>query len=244
MAPREGQEYRCTPIFAGYTCQGLWPVYWRTRNPEIRRTLLKAADWFLSKQEDARGSNPGTFPNSYWYGQWAKASDPILGNYAVTSHVANALLQAYRATRRHEYFYAANAAWVGVLNHQTAEGGVPLENDLTNSVWSHVMVESLPDFAATAEAQKLPIVLRSRTGVPGTSFMGKGATYDGQVFTFELKYRHEQAVPVAVFWPTGRPRAVRLEGAPVPIRHDLKRRVISFELPPSPEFRVCRVEVE
>ena len=190
--PVDSRAYRCTPIFAGYTVQGLWPLFRRTENKQLKQCLLKTADWYVTVQEDARGSNPGTFPNSYWYGKNGSENNPIspiMGNYATTTHAANALLQAYLTTGSRHYFYSSNAAWIGVVNHLTSEGGIPLGNSNEGSVWSHVMIESLPHFAAVAEKHGLPVVLSSKTGIPGTSFMGKGATWDGKVFRFELKYR-------------------------------------------------------
>lgn len=238
---------RCTPIFAGYVVQGLWPLYWRTEQPNLRQTLLKAADWYLMMQEDARGSNPGTFPNSYWYGtngSEAQPISPISGNYATTTHAANALLQAYLATERQDYFYAANAAWLGVVNNLTPEGGVPLENTQESSVWSHVMIESLPQFAAVAGERRFPVVLSTKTGIPGTSFMGKGATYDGSAFRFEVKYCHNKPVPARVYFPAGNPGVVTIDGGAVKrYDYDEHAHIVSFELPPSEDFRVCKVTV-
>jgi len=243
MGVNHDRKFRCTPIFAGYLSQGLWPIYFRTHNKALLGSLLRSVDFFISKQEDVRGHNPGTFPNSYWYGEHTKASTPIEGNYATTSHWADNIFQAYLATGRLDCFYAANAAWVGVLNHQTPEGGVPLSNSLKNSVWSHVMVECLPHFAAVAEARRLPIVLSSKTGVPGTSFMSKGATWDGKTFTFELKYRHGAPVPVRVFFPAGRPAKILLDEATLPFTYEDGRRITTFHLPPSKDFRRCRIRL-
>ena len=241
------RAYRCTPIFTGYIVQGLWPLYWRTEQPELRQTLLKAADWYLSMQEDARGSNPGAFPNSYWYGasgSEAQPISPISGNYATTTHAANALLQAFLTTGKQDYFYAANAAWVGVVNNLTPEGGIPLENTQEGSVWSHVMIESLPQFAAVAGERRLPVVLSAKTGIPGTSFMGKGAAFDGSLFRFEVKYRHSKPVPVRVFFPAGEPGTVTIDGGAAG-RYDYNEsaHIVSFELPASEDFRVSEVKI-
>jgi hypothetical protein len=249
MNPTNAQSraYRCTPIFAGYICQGLWPLARRAGNDTLKTSLLKAADWYLRMSEDARGSNPGTFPNSYWYGASGSEAKPVpvSGNYATTQHAASALLEAYRATGKQEYFYGANAAWVGVLNHQTPEGGIPLENTAENSVWSHVLVESLPRFAATAERDRLPILLSSRTGVPGTSFMGKGASWDGRAFRFELKYTSASPVPLRVFFPAGKPKKIRVNGTAVrEFAWDAKMKVARFIIPVSAKFTVCGVSVE
>ena len=237
------REFRCTPIFAGYQCQGLWPLYWRTKNAELKACLLRCADWYLLKQEAADGSNPGTFPNSYWYGKFMRKGRAIRGNYATSSHVANALLQSYLATDDLKYFYSANAAWVGVLNHQTPEGGVPLENSLNNSVWSHVMAESLHQLGVVAEARKLPFVLSTRTGVPGTSFMGKGATWADGVFRFGLKYRHKQPVPARVFFPAGEPAHVRIGGAKLDFAYNRESGIVAFALPASKAWRVAAMEL-
>ena len=243
----DSRAYRCTPIFTGYICQGLWPLSNRAASPALKAALLRAADWYLRMSEDARGVNPGTFPNSYWYG--AKGSEskpvPISGNYATTQHAASALLEAYRATGDRAYFYAANAAWVGVLNHQTPEGGIPLENDAVNSVWSHVLIESLPRFAATAERDALPIVLSSKTGVPGTSFMGKGATWDGKTFAFELKYKADAPVKVRVYFPSGKPGKILVNGKVVAgVKYDKKTNMAEFWVGAEGEMRVCGVRVE
>lgn len=243
----DSRAYRCTPIFAGYTCQGLWPLFHRTENDALKASLLRAADWYLRMSEDARGSNPGTFPNSYWYGASGSESKPvpISGNYATTQHAASALLEAYTATGKQEYFYGANAAWVGVLNHQTAEGGIPLENTAENSVWSHVLVESLPRFAATAERDRLPILLSSKTGVPGATFMGKGASWDGRAFRFELKYKSASPVPLRVYFPAGKPKKILVNGTIAgEFTWDAKTRVALFSVPASTEFKVCGVSVE
>ena len=243
MHPGTGRDFRCTPIFAGYICQGLWPVYKRTGEEALLTYLLRAADWYVEMQEDARGSNPGTFPNSYWYGEHISADNPISGNYATTQHAANTLLQAYRATGEEPYFYSANAAWLSVLNHQTPEGGVPLGNSIQGSVWSHVMVESLPDFAAAAETDDLPIVLTSETGVPGDSFMGKGATYEDGIFTFELKHRSESPLPVRVFAPR-KPGDALVNGARFPFDWDRKHRILTLQLTPNADFTVTEVRLE
>ncbi|HOZ46790.1 MAG TPA: alpha/beta hydrolase fold domain-containing protein [Candidatus Hydrogenedentes bacterium] len=249
--PNATREYRNSPIFAGYACMGLWPLYHATRNTRLLDTLLKAVEFQWSMQEDAQGKNPGAFPNSYWYrakeGPTSTTPIPetieIEGNYAVTSHWADNLLNAYLATGDLKYFYSANAAWVDVLNHQTAEGGVPLSNSTLNSVWSHVMIEALPHFAAVAEEHRLPIVLDSKTGVPGTSFMGKGATYEDDVFQFGLKYRHAAPVPVRVFFPAGLPAEVKIDSATRAFEWDSDARVVTFDMPPSDAFRavVCAV---
>ena len=243
----KSRSFRCTPIFTGYICQGLWPLMNRSGNPTLKSALLRAADWYLSMSEDARGSNPGTFPNSYWYGEKGSESrpSPISGNYATTQHAASALLEAYRATGDRACFYAANAAWVGVLNHQTPEGGIPLENDAVNSVWSHVLIESLPRFAATAEHDRLPIVLSSKTGIPGTSFMGKGASWDGETFVFELKYKADTFVKVRVYFPAGKPKRVVVNGKAVAgVRYDKKTKVAEFWVGKEGEMMVCGVRVE
>ncbi|MHB9028405.1 MAG: hypothetical protein ACYC9O_06520 [Candidatus Latescibacterota bacterium] len=243
----DSRAYRCTPIFAGYICQGLWPLFHRTGNPDLKASLLRAADWYLRMSEDARGSNPGTFPNSYWYGASGSEAKPvpISGNYATTQHAASALLEAYRATGKGEYFYGANAAWAGVLNHQTSEGGIPLENTAENSVWSHVLIESLPRFAATAERDRLPVLLSSKTGVPGTSFLGKGASWDGKTFRFELKYKSASPVPLRVYFPAGKPKKVLLNGKAIPeIAYDEKTKVARFSAPESAKLTVCGVTVK
>ncbi|MBN1291385.1 MAG: hypothetical protein JXB48_06055, partial [Candidatus Latescibacteria bacterium] len=244
----KSRAFRCTPIFTGYIVQGLWPLYWRTGNDKLKSCLLRAADWYMAMQEDAWGFNPGTFPNSYWYGTIGSEDNPVSpvrGNYATTSHAANALLQAYLASDDRKYFYAANAAWVGVLNHQTPKGGIPLENTEESSVWSHVLIESLPHFAAVAEEHGLPLVLSSKTGVPGTSFMGKGATWDGKTFTFELKYRHENPVPLRVFFPGTKPKRLSIDGNEInDLTYNESLHVVSFEMPPSQNFHVCEMRVE
>ena len=248
LDPVKSRAYRCTPIFAGYTVQGLWPLYERTDYPDLKNCLLKAASWFLSKQEDARGFNPGTFPNSYWYGNNGSEDNPIspiAGNYATTTHAANALLQAYLASGNQEYFYASNAAWVGVLNNQTPEGGVPLSSTVQGSVWSHVLVESLPHFAAVAEERGLPIVLGMKTGVPGTAFMGKGASYVDGVFRFEVKYRHEKPMPFRVFFPEHEPGMIHIDRKALTHRsYDEELRVVAFELPPAKEFCISEITIE
>jgi len=246
--PGATREYRCSPIFAGYTCMGLWPLYHRTKHPALRESLMKAVDFHVGMQEDASGNNPGTFPNSYWYrlkeGQQATTAIPteitIEGNYATTSHWANVIFQAYLATGGLDYFYSANAAWYGVLAHQTAEGGVPLSNDRDGSVWGHVMVESLPHFAAVAEERQLPIVLGPRTGAPVAAFMGKGAAYADGVFTFELKYRRDEPLPVRVYFPKGAPGAVSVNGEAAAFSYDAQSHVLSTEAPASDTFRVVR----
>ncbi len=88
----QSRAYRCTPIFTGYISQGLWPLERRTNNASLRAVLTGAADWYLARQEDARGSNPGSFPNSYWYGANGSESAPVpvSGNYATTQHAASA----------------------------------------------------------------------------------------------------------------------------------------------------------
>ena len=241
--PGATREYRNSPIFAGYTCMGLWRLYEATRNEALGKTLMKAVDYHVGMQEDAGGHNPGTFPNSYWYASNIKKDDPVEGNYATTSHWADVILRGFLLTGDQKYFYSANAAWVGVVNHQTPEGGVPLSNSLTGSVWGHVMVESLAAFAAVAEERGLPIVLGSKTGVPGTSFMGKGATYGDGVFSFELKYKHDKPVPVRVFFPTGKPADVTVDGASVPFTYDAAQRTVRFEMPATAEFHRVRVAV-
>ena len=246
--PGATREYRCSPIFAGYTCMGLWPLYHATKNKALRQSLMKAVDFHLGMQEDASGNNPGTFPNSYWYrveeGRTSKTPIPeeikITGNYATTSHWANVILQAYLATGNLDYFYSANAAWFGVLAHQTAEGGVPLSNGREGSVWGHVMVESLPAFAAIAEERRLPIVLGPRTRRPVAAFMGKGATYKNGAFTFELKYQSDKPLPVRVYFPAGEPAEVTLDGAAIARSYDVQARVVRIEAPPSAEFRRAR----
>ncbi len=243
MGVKHNREFRCTPIFAGYLSQGLWPVYFRTHNKDLLDSLLRAVDFFISKQEDVRGHNPGTFPNSYWYGKHIKASAPIEGNYATTSQWADNIFQAYLATGRKAYFYSANAAWLGVLSHQTPEGGVPLSNDPTNSVWSHVMVECLPAFAAVAERRGLPMVLSAKTGAGGASFMGKGATFDGREFAVELKYRHDRGVPVRVFYPRGKPAEVLVNDAPLAYTYDAAQRIVRLELPATRTFHTTRIRV-
>jgi hypothetical protein len=243
--PSATREYRCSPIFAGYTSMGLWPLYWSTHNDDLKTTLLKSADFFRAKQEDVNGHNPGTFPNSYWYANSKTSKDtPIEGNYATSSHWANILLNAYLATDNPDYFYSANAAWLGVVNHQTPEGGVPLSNSFMSCVWSHVMVESLPAFAALAEGRKLPIVLSSKTGVPGTSFMGRGATYTDGVFTLQLKYKHGQPLPVRVFFPAGKPSAVTVDGEAIDFTWDDSRSVVSLDLLTTKEYRAVTVRIE
>ena len=246
--PGATREYRCSPIFAGYTSMGLWPLYHATKNEALRQSLMKAVDFHVGMQEDASGNNPGTFPNSYWYrvqeGSTSKTPIPeeikITGNYATSSHWANVILQAYLATGDLDYFYSANAAWFGVLAHQTAEGGVPLSNDRDGSVWSHVMVESLPAFAAIAEERRLPIVLGPRTRRPVAAFLGKGATYHDGAFTFELKYRRDKPLPVRVYSPAGEPAEVTLDGTAIAHAYDAQTRVVRLEAPPSAEFRCAR----
>ena len=104
------------------------------------------------------------------------------------------------------------------------------------------MVESLPHFAAVAEERKLPIVLSSKTGVPGASFMGKGATYTDGVFTFDLKYKHDAPLPIRVFFPGDGPVHVSLDGAPIESTRDAGR-VLHIQAPPSEEFRTARFTV-
>lgn len=240
----ESRAYRCTPIFTGYIVQGLWPLYRRTGNEGLRTILLDAGDWYLSMQEDATGNNPGTFPNSYWYGERGSEAEPtpISGNYATSSHAANALLQAYLATGNQRYFYASNAAWVGILNHQTPEGGIPLENNAVNSVWSHVLIESLPHFGWVAESHGLPVVLSTKTGVPGTSFMGRGAEWDGEAFTFAVKYAHDRPVPVRVYFP-GMVSSITIAGEPVKAWSTEEEGFLSFKLPPTPEFTTAEIVI-
>ena len=246
--PGATREYRCSPIFAGYTCMGLWPLYHATKNEALRQSLMKAVDFHVGMQEDASGNNPGTFPNSYWYrvkeGSTSKTPIPeeikITGNYATTSHWANVILQAYLATGNFDYFYSANAAWFGVLAHQTPEGGVPLSNGRNGSVWGHVMVESLPAFAAIAEERRLPIVLGPRTRRPVAAFLGKGATYNDGAFTFDLKYQSDKPLPVRVYFPAGASAEVTLEGAPIAHTYDAQTRVVRLDAPPSAEFRRAR----
>jgi len=243
---RDSRAYRCTPIFTGYISQGLWPLGRRTHAAPLRDALLGAADWYLSQQEDVRGSNPGSFPNSYWYGSAGSESTPVpvSGNYATTQHAASALFEAWLATGKQEYFYGANAAWADVLNHQTPEGGIPLENTAENSVWSHVLVESLPRFASIAERDRLPIVMSSKTGVPGTSFMGRGASWDGRVFRFGLKYKSDAPVAVRIYFPAGKPRSITIDGvATKVISWNPASHVGVFILPPSGSFRSADVSV-
>jgi hypothetical protein len=249
--PHATREYRNSPIFAGYTTMGLWPLWHRSGNAVLLQSLLKAVDFQVGMQEEASGNNPGTFPNSYWYrskeGPSCTLPIPevieITGNYATTSHWANSIFQAYLATGNLDYFYSANAAWVGVVNSQTAEGGVPLSGDRNNSVWSHVMVESLPAFAAVAEKRSLPFVLSSKTASSGTSLMGKGATYRDGVFAFELKYKSEAPAPVRVYFPKGNPAAVTLDKDPVDRSFEPDNRVVRFELPGSLDFRMIHVQL-
>ncbi len=243
MGPASTREFRNSPIFAGYACMGLWPLYWATRNPDLKDTLMKAVDYHVGMQEDASGNNPGTFPNSYWYGDNTSKDTPISGNYATTAHWAAVILEAYRLTGDPAYFYSANAAWVGVLNHQTKEGGLPLSNSTLNSVWSHVIVESLPRFTATAERDRLPFVLHARTGAPGTSFMGKGARWEDGTFSFDIRYTHDAGTPVDAFWPGEKPAAITVNGLAAPFTHEAGKRLLRFHLPPAAEFTVahCRV---
>ena len=249
--PGATREYRNSPIFAGYTCTGLWPLYHATRNKALLGSLMKAVDYHVGMQEDVSGNNPGAFPNSYWYrveeGSQSKTPIPekieITGNFATTSHWADVILQAYLVTGDQDYFYSANAAWAGVLYHQTPEGGIPLSSGHEGSVWGHVMVESLASFAAVAEEHKLPIVLGSRARAPISCFMGKGASYKDGVFTFELKYRHEDDVLVRVFFPAGAPVEVTVNGKAVRHRYDPKCRAVAFKVPASNEFRTARVVV-
>jgi hypothetical protein len=108
-----------------------------------------------------------------------------------------------------------------------------------------VLVESLPRFAATAERDRLPLLLSSKTGVPGTSFMGKGASWDGRIFCFELKYKSASPVPLRVFFPAGKPKKIRVHGTAVQeFIWDAKMRVVRFSAPASEEFTVCGVSVE
>lgn len=247
--PDSTREYRNSPIFAGYTCTGLWPLYSTTRNPELRATLMKAVDYQVGMQEDAKGNHPGTFPNSYWYrtkeGRNTTTPIPdkvvIQANYGVTSHWANIILQAYRETGNRDYFYSANAAWVGVLNHLTSEGGVPLSGGGSGAVWGHVLIESLADFAATAEERRLPIVMGSWEGQPVDCFMGKGAAYRDGVFTFGLKYRHKTPLPVRVFFPSGPPSAIIVENEVAEFDYDAQSRALTFRLPPASDWRVVRL---
>ena len=240
----DSRSYRCTPIFTGYIVQGLWPLFWRTENDGLRTILLDAANWYLSMQEDATGNNPGTFPNSYWYGERGSEAEPVPvnGNYATSTHAANALLQAFLATDDQRFFYAANAAWVGVLNHQTSEGGIPLENTTVNSVWSHVLIESLPDFGQVAESHGLPVLLSSKTGVPGTSFMGRGASWDGSLFTFEVKYMHESPVLVRVYFPDT-VSAITIAGESISTWTAADGGIVTFMLPPSHGFTTSEIVI-
>ena len=240
----DSRSYRCTPIFTGYIVQGLWPLFQRTGNEGLRTILLDAADWYLSMQEDATGNNPGTFPNSYWYGERGSEAEPVpvSGNYATSTHAANALLQAFLATGDQRFFYASNAAWAGILNHQTSEGGIPLENTAVNSVWSHVVIESLPDFGQAAESHGLPAVLSSKTGVPGTSFMGRGASWDGSVFTFGMKYMHDRSVPVRVYFPYA-VSSIIIDGKPISEWAAADNGVVTFMLPPSGEFNTAEIVI-
>jgi hypothetical protein len=247
--PNATREYRNSPIFAGYSCMGLWPLYKATGNERLGATLLKAADYQVSMQEDPTGRNPGTFPNSYWYRvkEGSQSTTPIPdtivieGNYAVTSHWANIIFQAFLETGDLDYFYSANAAWVNVLNHRTPEGGVPLSNGRDASVWSHVMVECLPNFAAVAEEQSLPIVMGSWVNAELDCFMGKGATYQDGDFAFGMKYRHDAPLSVRVYFPAGKPQSVTLDEETMPFEYDATRKVATFRLPPATEYRAARV---
>jgi len=239
--PNATREYRNSPIFAGYTCMGLWPLYHATHNHTLLDSLIKAVDYHVGMQEDVTGHNPGTFPNSYWYGAHINKDAPLEGNYATTSHWANVIFQAYLATGNLDYFYSANAAWFGVLGHMTPEGGVPLSNSRQGSVWGHVMVESLTDFAAVAEERSLPIVLGCRTLEPVDAFMGKGATYKDGVFTFDLKYKCDAPLPLRVFFPAGKPAQVTLDDGSIAYEFKAADNVARLMLPPTPQYRPARI---
>jgi hypothetical protein len=249
--PDATREYRNSPIFAGYACMGLWPLYHATGNERLRTCLMKAVDYQVSMQEDVTGNNPGTFPNSYWYrledGKHSTRPIPdkivIEGNYAVTSHWANNILQAYLVTGDMDYFYSANAAWVGVLNHRTREGGVPLSNGREGSVWGHVMIESLPAFGALAEERELPIMLSCRRHKSVDAFMGKGATFRDGVFTFALKYKSDVPLRVRVFFPAGRPERVAINGREAVWQYDEVDETVTLEAPASVAFTTANVTI-
>jgi hypothetical protein len=95
-----------------------------------------------------------------------------------------------------------------------------------------------------SDARRLSIVLSSKTGVPGTSFMGRGAAWDGRVFRFALKYKSYAPVAVRIYFHAGKPRSITLDGvATKVISWNTASRVSSFMLPPSIDFHSLDVAV-
>ena len=57
--PHATRQYRNSPIFAGYTTMGLWPLWHRTGNTALLESLLKAVDYQVGM---CRKRHPGTTP--------------------------------------------------------------------------------------------------------------------------------------------------------------------------------------